>query len=184
AATVPVRRITRIGGDFIGWNADGASFYYSLGHSFFTARTTSVRDSMPEAPRDPARVDVHITVPRDKPSGVVALVGARIVTMKGADVIQRGTIVVRDNRIAAVGDEGQVQIPSGARRIDVSGKTIIPGLVDIHAHMASVAGVHRTRSWAYEMNLAYGVTTTRNPQSGNAYIITFSDLVETDDLLA
>jgi hypothetical protein len=59
----------------------------------------------------------------------------------------------------------------------------MPGLVDIHSHMASPPGVHRSQLWAYEMNLAYGVTTTRNPQTGNTDVLTYSDLVETGDLL-
>ena len=94
-ATVPVRRLTRIGGDFIGWASDGKSLYYSLGHSFFTydlAAAEATPDSACAARGvRAARVDVDITVPRDKPSGTVALVGARIVTMKGNEVIERGT---------------------------------------------------------------------------------------------
>ena len=141
------------------------------------AAISATRDSTSGAFADPTRIDVRITVPRDKPSGVVALVGARIITAKANEVIERGTIVVRNNRIAAVGPQGSVQIPAGATRIDVSGKTITPGFVDVHAHMASTAGVHRTRSWAYEMNLAYGVTATRNPQSGGTDIFTYGDRV-------
>ena len=124
-----------------------------------------------------------MTMPLDKPSGVVALVGARIVTMKGNEVIERGTVLIRNNRIAAVGPQDSVQIPAGAARIDVAGKTITPGFIDIHAHMASTAGVHRTRSWAYEMNLAYGVTTTSNPQSGTTDIFTYSDRVDIGDMV-
>jgi len=183
AASVPVRRVTRVGGDFIGWSG-ADTFYYSLGHSFFRSRApTSVDSTRADSIAEPTRVDVHIVVPRDKPSGVVALVGARIVTMKGDEVIEHGTIVVKDNRIAAVGESSAVQIPANAKRIDVSGKTIIPGLVDVHAHMASTAGVHRSESWAYAMNLAYGITTTRNPQTGTSDVLAYSDRVETGDLV-
>ena len=103
-ATVPARRISHVGGDFIGWSADGSSLYYSLGHSFFTTRSVVANaagdDSTRAAPTEPTRVDVKLTVPRDRPAGVVALVGARIITMKDDEVIPNGTIVVRDNRIA------------------------------------------------------------------------------------
>ena len=68
--------------------------------------------------------------------------GARIITMKGDEVIPRGDVVVTNNRITAVGAEGSVTVPAGARTIDVSGKTIMPGLVDIHAHMWPQWGVH------------------------------------------
>ena len=83
--------------------------------------------------------------------------------MKGNEVIERGDIVVTDNRIAAVGPKGKVQIPAGAKVIDVTGKTIMPGIVDVHAHMWAPRGVHQTQVWQYLANLAYGVTTTRDP---------------------
>ena len=187
-ATVPVRRLTRVGGDFIGWARDGKSLYYSLGHSFFTydlaAAEAPARDSAARRTGyEPTRVDVTMTVPRDRPSGTVALVGARVVTMKGTEVIEHGTVVVRNNRIVTVGPTENVTIPADARRIDVAGKTIIPGWVDIHAHLGSSNGVHRSQVWAYAMNLAYGVTTTRNPQTGTTDVLAYSDLVETGDIL-
>jgi imidazolonepropionase-like amidohydrolase/Tol biopolymer transport system component len=187
-ATVPVRRLTRIGGDFIGWTRDGKSLYYSLGHSFFTYDLTAAEAPAPDSATrrgayEPTRVDVTIDVPRDRPSGTVALVGARVVTMKGAEVIERGTVLVRDNRVLAVGPADNVTIPADARRIDVTGKTIIPGWIDIHAHLGSSNGVHRSQVWAYMMNLAYGVTTTRNPQTGTTDVLSYSDLVETGDIL-
>ena len=186
-ATVPVRRLTRVGGDFIGWAKDGKSLYYSLGHSFFTYDLAAA-DAPPDSGAarrvayEPTRVDVNITVPRDRPSGTIALVGARIVSMKGSEVIERGTVVVRDNRIVAVGPSESVTVPGDARRIDVAGQTIIPGWIDIHAHLGSANGVHRSQVWAYQMNLAYGVTTTRNPQTGTTDVLSYSDLVETGDI--
>jgi Tol biopolymer transport system component/imidazolonepropionase-like amidohydrolase len=186
-ATAPVRRLTRVGGDFIGWAPDGKSLYYSLGHSFFRY-DLSAAEALPadsgarRSSYEPTRIDVAITVPRDRPSGTVALVGARIISMKGSDVIERGTIVVRDNRIVAVGPADRVNVPEDARRIDVGGKTIIPGWIDIHAHLGSVTGEHRSQVWAYQMNLAYGVTTTRNPQTGTTDVLSYSDLVETGDI--
>ena len=56
---------------------------------------------------------IAITVPKDKPQGVVVLRGARILTMKGSEVIPKGDIVVKDNRIVAVGAQGKVKIPDG-----------------------------------------------------------------------
>jgi len=130
-----------------------------------------------------ARYDVDITVPKDKPRGVVALRGARILTMKGSEIIAKGDIVVRDNKIVAVGPQGKVSIPSGARVIDVSGKTIIPGYVDIHAHMWPAFGVHRSQPFEYLVNLAYGVTTTRDPQTSTSDVLSYEDMVETGDFI-
>jgi len=132
-----------------------------------------------------ARHDVVITVAKDKPQGTVALRGARILTMKGPaqEIIQKGDIVVKDNRIIAVGPQGKVQIPSGAKIIDVSGKTIIPGYVDVHAHMWPAWGVHRSQPFEYLVNLAYGVTTARDPQTSTTDVLSYEDMVETGDFI-
>jgi Tol biopolymer transport system component len=130
-----------------------------------------------------ARRDVVITVPKDRPQGVVALRGARILTMKGNEIIQKGDIVVKDNRIVAVGPQGKVNIPSGARTIDVSGKTIMPGYVDVHAHMWPAFGVHRSQPFEYLVNLAYGVTTTRDPQTSTTDVLSYTDMVETGEFI-
>ncbi|MFN8571329.1 MAG: amidohydrolase family protein [Gemmatimonadaceae bacterium] len=193
-AAVPARRITRTGGDFVGWNADGRGFYYSLGRSFFSynlaAANAAVSDSVAkgkDAPKRPAyeatRTDVNIHTPKDRPSGTVALRNARIITMKGDEVIERGDVVVSNNNVVAVGPVGGVTIPAGARSIDVSGKTIMPGLVDIHAHMWPLWGVHATQPYMYLVNLAYGVTTTRDPQTSTTDVLSYGDLVETGDML-
>ncbi len=133
----------------------------------------------------PHRVDVEIRVDKDRPQGVVALRGARLITMRGAsdEVIERGDIVVRDNRIIAVGPAGSVEIPRGAEIIDVSGKTILPGLVDIHAHTWVAWGVHRTQVSQFLAQLAYGVTTQRDPQTSSEDILTYSDRMEAGELI-
>ncbi|HXT15108.1 MAG TPA: amidohydrolase family protein [Gemmatimonadaceae bacterium] len=130
-----------------------------------------------------SRHDVVITVPKDRPSGVVALRGARIITMKGDEVIAKGDIVVRDNRIIAVGPQGKVNIPSGAKTIDVTGKTILPGYVDVHAHIWPAFNVHRSQPFEYLINLAYGVTTTRDPQTSTTDVLSYSDMVEAGEFI-
>lgn len=204
-APVPLRRLTRVGGDFLGWSTDAKSAYWSLGRSFFTydlaaadkaiADSTRRADSLTKANAKPdtsvkskpayaaARMDVSITALKDRPAGVIALRGARIVTMKGNEVIESGDIVVTNNRISAIGPSGSVAIPQGARSIDVSGTTIIPGFVDIHAHMWPTWGIHKTQVYEYLVNLAYGVTTTRDPQTSTTDVLTYGDLVETGDMM-
>jgi len=103
--------------------------------------------------------------------------------MRGDEVIERGDVVVSGNRIVAVGASGQVQIPSGAHVVDATGKTIMPGLVDVHAHLRPSFGIHKTQPWEYLTNLAYGVTTTRDPQTGTTDVLSYGDLVETGDVL-
>ena len=90
---------------------------------------------------------------------------------------------MKDNRIVAVGAQGKVTIPSGAKIIDVSGKTIIPGYVDIHAHIWPAFGVHRSQPFEYLVNLAYGVTTTRDPQTSTTDVLSYEDMVETGEFI-
>ncbi|MDT8369103.1 MAG: amidohydrolase family protein, partial [Longimicrobiales bacterium] len=130
----------------------------------------------------PPETRVRIEVARDIPRGVVALVGARLITMNGDEVIENGTIVVRNNRIEAVGPTGSVSIPAGAREIDVRGHTITPGFVDTHAHLRA-RGVHRVQNWSYVANLAYGVTTTRDPQTGTTDVLDYEDQVRAGGVL-
>jgi len=212
-AVVPVRRLTRIGGDFIGWHPDGNRAYFSIGRSYFTydlvradslvrdstMRADSARRVAGGAARDsaaaggdttrnrpayePTRLDVAITVQKDKPRGQVVLRNARVITMKGDEVMERADILVRDNRIAAVGPSGSLQVPNGTREIDMNGKTILPGFVDTHAHMWPDFGIHRSQVWMYMANLAYGVTATRDPQTATTDVLSYGDLVETGDIL-
>ncbi len=128
----------------------------------------------------PVEQRIEITATRDTPQGIMVLRGARAITMKGHEVIEDADIVVRNNRILAVGQRGQVEVPLGARIEDVAGKTIIPGFVDTHYHAKwLIPETHSTQAWQYLTNLAYGVTTTRDPQTATTDILTYSDLVET-----
>ncbi len=131
----------------------------------------------------PLEQRVVVTADRDIPSGTVVLSGARVITMNGDEVIESGDVVVRDNRILAVGATGTVEIPEGADRIDVTGKTIVPGFVDTHAHMWPNWGLHKSQVWMYLANLAYGVTTTRDPQTATTDVLTYADKVETGELI-
>ena len=219
SAAFPTKRLTMVGGDFVGWTPDGRQAYWSIGRSFlrwdpavadsmdrmkqradsiradslktdaFKALADSVQkrlrarsDSLGKQPAyEPQRIDVAIRVPRDVPQGTVVLRGARIISMKGDEIIENGDVVVTGNRIVSVGARGNA--PAGARVIDVSGKTIIPGFVDVHAHPWPTWGIHETQVWKYLANLAWGVTTTRDPQTATTDVLTYADLVETGEIL-
>jgi Tol biopolymer transport system component len=132
---------------------------------------------------EPVEQRIVIMARRDVPEGVAVLRGGRVITMKGVEVIENADVVIRDNRIMAVGPRGQVEIPSGAHTIDVTGKTIVPGFVDTHAHMWPAFGIHKTQVWMYLANLAYGVTTTRDPQTSSTDVITYADLVDAGEMV-
>jgi imidazolonepropionase-like amidohydrolase len=69
-----------------------------------------------------------------------AFAGARIFDGTGKAVIEKGTIVVTDGKITAVGPSNKVKAPKGAQTIDVSGKTITPGMINAHGHVSDVEG--------------------------------------------
>ena len=189
SAAMPVRKLTDIGGEFATWGADGRTVHWSIGNAFVTYRldrAEAVDDSLHRAGADSAararaayRAEEHrftISAQRDIPRGTVVLRGARVITMHDHDVVENADVVIRDNRIVSVGAQGAV--PAGARVIDVTGKTIVPGFVDIHAHMWPLWGLHWTRPWMYQAMLAYGVTTTRDPQTSTTDVLTYGDRVE------
>ena len=173
-ANVPFKKMSAFGGDHLNWSPDGKTVSWSWGTNLYRQKIT---DEKPET------TDIKVTAARPKPSGTVVLSGARIITMKGNEVIERGDVVVTNNRIAAIGPKGKVAIPAGARTIDVTGKTIIPGFVDVHAHMWPPRDLHQNQVWQYLANLAYGVTTTRDPQSATTDVYAYADLVETGEII-
>ena len=137
-----------------------------------------------EARYRPLEVRIRVEIPRDIPRGTVVLAGARVITMNGDEILERGDIVVRDNRIAAVGPTGSVERPGGAEVIDLSGMTVVPGFIDTHAHLRAQINIHRSQPWSYAANLAYGVTTTRDPQTGTTDVISYEDLVRAGRILS
>ena len=141
--------------------------------------TSAKKDFKPEEPKFKATEnDVKVFFKKATPEGTVLLRGARIVTMKGDEVIENGDVLVENNRIKAVGKRGSFNVPSTAKVYNVSGKTIIPGFVDPHAHMWPNWGIHKNQIWIYATNLAYGVTTTRDPQTATTDVLTYSDMVD------
>jgi Tol biopolymer transport system component len=126
----------------------------------------------------PVENQVKVYYQRDMPQGTVLLKGARIITMEGDQIIGSGDILVENNRIKAIGATGSLPVPENARVYDVAGKTIVPGFVDTHAHMWPMWGIHKNQVWKYAINLAYGVTTTRDPQTATTDILTYEDEVD------
>ncbi len=173
-SVVPIKRLSREGGKYLSWSPDGKSVSWALGNTIYRQALTS---------ETPEEFHPVVEAPRARPHGTVVLASARIVTMKGDEVIPKGDVVVTDNRIVEVGASGTVKRPAGAKVIDVAGKTIIPGFVDVHSHMWPPRGVHQTEVWQYLANLAYGVTTTRDPQTSTDDVFAYADLVETGAIL-
>ena len=71
----------------------------------------------------------------EKPDQALVLVGGRLIDGYGGPPLENSVIVVRGNRIEAVGRVGEVAIPTGARVISTEGHTVLPGLMDMHVHL-------------------------------------------------
>lgn len=190
---LPVTRVSRDGADFINWSNGGQALHWSLGPTVYTVQTASLFGNAPageDAPKftPPATgVSLSMNVAADKPTGTVALTGARIVTMASTDggIIDDGVIVIRGDRIVAVGKRGQVAVPAGARVVDVAGKTIIPGLVDAHAHgPQGDDDVVPQQNWSAMANLAMGTTTLHDPSSRAAEIFVAAEMQRAGLILA
>src|SRR5215207_7593083 len=83
----------------------------------------------------PAAVFAQAPTNPVKGTGTVVLKAARVIDGTGAAPIQNGVVVVTDDRIVAVGRDGSVTIPSGARTIDLGNATLLPGFIDAHTHL-------------------------------------------------
>ncbi|HEY1024375.1 MAG TPA: amidohydrolase family protein [Sphingobacteriaceae bacterium] len=180
---LPVTRVTRDAGSYLHWSGDAQSLHWTLGPQYFSRNINEAftfldgsAEKLPAA--DTSGIDIGLKLQSDVPAGKVALTEARIITMKGDEVIEKGTIVIDKNKIAAVGPASQVAIPSDAKVISVAGKTIMPGMVDVHAHLRpSPDGVSPQQDWSYYANLAYGVTTAHDPSSNTEMVFSQSEMI-------
>ena len=93
---------------------------------------------------------------------VLVLQGGTLINGSGGAPIEDAVVVVRGDRISAVGRRGQIPVPAGANIIETNGRTILPGLIDMHLHL---------RGWKIPLYLAHGVTTVGDIHSDTAWII-------------
>ncbi|UOD30041.1 PD40 domain-containing protein [Massilia violaceinigra] len=192
---LPVRQLDLDAGDYLHWSGDSGALHYSLGEQLFTRELKNAfAPSDPDAKKEKLRLSALAAQPGVKigfraqsssPRATVVIDGARIVTMKGDEVIENGRIVIKDQRIAAIGAAAEVAVPSGATRIDATGKSIIPGLVDAHWHGAmGEEGIVPQQSWVDYAGLAFGVTTVHDPSNDTGTIFTHSEMQRTGQLVA
>ncbi len=179
-----VKRLTLVGADSFDWGNQGQDIYWSLGASTFHIAAGSVVIASGDAAKKAADVqaqkaDFIVEVPRAKPSGSILLRGATAITMRGDEIIPNADILITDNRIASIGKRGQFAIPAGAVVKDIKGQTVMPGLVDVHAHWTEVRhDVLDMNAWPMLVNLAYGVTSGRDPQTSTNDMFAYQDLID------
>lgn len=168
-----VETLSREGGLFPWWR-DAKTLEFASGARYFahhidTGRTESV--------------DIDLRLPRARAQGTVALRGARLITLEDRKVIEGGTLVVRNGRILCVGAAGTCDVSGVRRVIDVAGKTIIPGLIDMHAHLHyDFRGIVPRHAQTPAIYLAYGVTSLMDPSPWSQDFFPAAESIEAGEL--
>jgi imidazolonepropionase-like amidohydrolase len=101
--------------------------------------------------------------------------------MKGDEIIDKADIVITNNRITAIGNQGEVKIPVGVKILDITGKVVLPGFIDVHAHWSTRPELWEPESTSSYSNLAFGITTIRDPQS-NPDLFGYADWASTGEV--
>jgi Tol biopolymer transport system component len=137
-----------------------------------------------EADESISVIEINVTVPRDTPSGSILLRGAKVVSMKGDEIIENADLLITGSKIAAVGARGEVNAPADARIIDVAGKTITPGFIDTHAHWFEIRrGVIENDHWGFLANVAYGVTAGLDVQTATNDMFAYQDMIDSGRMI-
>ncbi len=184
----PVAKVSEHSGEYLNWRADSSEITWAFGSKLYRRKLADTfawlnGDLAAKAPETKVDiVDLGFEQKADKPEGYLVLTGGTIITMKDADnkqdIIENGVIVIKDNRIESVGRVGDITIPAKAKVVDVTGKTLIPGLVDVHAHGSYASyEIQPEQNWNQFSNLAFGVTTIHDPSNNTTEIFSMSELV-------
>lgn len=185
----PVKKVSRDAGINLHWSGDAGKLHYTLGEQYYTIALVDRFEFLSGKPdslfKMPEKgISIHMKVKADKPKGMIAFTNARIITMKGNEVLEQGTILVADNVIKAIGKEGDITIPTNAKIIDAAGKTIMPGFIDAHAHGDHFrSGITPQKHWPYYANLAYGVTTMHDPSANSEMVFAQAELVRSGQMI-
>ncbi|MCC7506108.1 MAG: PD40 domain-containing protein [Saprospiraceae bacterium] len=189
--SVPAAQIARDAGYNLHWSADSKKVHYTLGSEYFTIDLSNRFSFLPGAPdslpgRPESGVEIGLMLQSDKPKGHVVFQNARIITAEGDKVIENGVIRVIDNTIEFVGTAAEFEnarkykTSDPIKYIDCKGKTIMPGMVDVHAHSGNFRyGLNPQKQWEYYANLAFGVTTMHDPSVNSESAFSNAEMLRT-----
>jgi len=197
AKNLPVEQLSVRAGEGINWNSESNELYWSLGADLYQASVeglfdikTSITDTLSDDKADkkvaePKIINLSYEQKVDIPSGHVAFVGGKIITMEGEQVIENGVVLVKGNKIKAVGTKDQVKIPRDTKVIDITGKTIMPGLIDAHAHGSQGSNeIIPQQNWKNYAGLALGVTTIHDPSNDTTEFFAASEMQKAGKIVA
>ncbi|WP_445946419.1 amidohydrolase family protein [Shewanella sp.] len=174
ASNLPVIQLSTRAGESISWGNSSDNLYWTLGPELYQAKVDTQYASK-EKP-EPAKV-TNIGFKKDTyvPRGTVAFVGGTVITMEDDNVIEKGVVIVKDNKIVLVGD-ASTQPPKDAQVFDISGKSIMPGLFDAHAHGPQADHeIIPQQNWALYSGLSLGVTAIHDPSNDTTEIFAASE---------
>ncbi|MDJ0522018.1 MAG: amidohydrolase family protein [Planctomycetota bacterium] len=188
---LPVTQLSQAGGTYLSWSADSTTVHWSLGPELFSAMVvagTTEPNPVAGAPGEEPSTGTSLAryppaplgwkQPADAPDTDVWFVGATVLPMHDESVIENGVVHVKGRRIVAVGTKDTLSVPNGAKVIDCTGTTLMPGIIDIHSHTGSSSnGIFPRQSWGLNALLAFGVTTVHDPSNNTQMIYAESELV-------
>ena len=176
-ADLPVVKVSSDVGENIHWSGDSKTLYWSLGETLYSKKITDAMLSSEDKASPASSQKIGFEFKAAKPNHKLALTGARIITMEGDEVIESGTILVNNNIIESVG--ANVTIPKGYKNFDMSGKTIMPGIVDPHWHGRFARNeIIPRENWSNFASLAFGVTTIHDPSNDTSEVFAASEMAK------
>ena len=193
---LPVEQLSVRAGQGINWHGDSTELYWSLGANLYQASIKKLfaitNDDEVKSKTDNVKnkelvIKTYLGYKQkvDKPSGLIAFVGGKVITMNEDKVIDNGVVLVEGNVIKAVGTQAQVSIPSSAKIIDITGKSIMPGLIDAHAHGPQGSSeIIPQQNWKNYAGLALGVTSIHDPSNDTSEFFAASEMQKAGKIVA
>ncbi|CCQ11671.1 FIG01058271: hypothetical protein [Pseudoalteromonas luteoviolacea B = ATCC 29581] len=176
---IPVEVLSIRAGENLSWTASSDTLYWTLGPELYHSNLVGLFDIAGNTSNLNVDNGKNISFKQevDEPNRIYALTGAKIITMKGDEVIENGTVITDGKRISAIGPMARIDIPKNAKIIDVTGKTIIPGIIDVHAHGAQGSSeIIPEQNWKNLASLALGVTTIHDPSNDTTEVFAASEM--------
>ena len=176
----PIEQLSVRAGENISWSAKSNKLYWTLGPELYHASLDgmfAINSADDSDFKVKSGESIGFSKKMAEPKGMIALTGAKIITMDGEKVIENGVIITDGKHIKAIGAASDISIPKDAEVIDVTGKTIMPGIVDAHAHGSQASDeIIPEQNWKNFAGLALGVTTIHDPSNDTSEIFTASEM--------
>ncbi|MBT3425396.1 MAG: amidohydrolase family protein [Gammaproteobacteria bacterium] len=182
STAMPVKQVSQWGADYVSFSKDGKTLNWSIGPDY---KSIQVESFLFDDEAKTTAVNLSQSIDAAKPAGVIALVGGKVITMDAnRSVLEAGVVLIQENRIQQVGTRSEVSIPADAKVLDVTGKTVMPGMIDAHAHGPYARDqIIPQQNWSLLAHLALGVTTVHNPSSRSRQVFAAAEYQKSGRIL-